>query len=599
MAIDQEIQRKVDAYRSNPQALQQRYAQNQQLIDLLALQKLKSEKDAAAKQMQLQMAQNPQTIKQQRERELLDRTKQEMMQQQAGIMQTAQQRQQQNIQRVANQGVASLGGQQRPPVARMAGGGIVAFQEGGATTPLGRWWDRKTSEWGEQNDLARLRERVRGKYARYGAPIGMLKGQSDEQRAYAVDIIDRLNSGNVSPEELRELDAQFSDFEQGIIPEGTSGGDSAPSAKGTSDEALPQKAPIEEPPQPPAQDAVPSKQPTAADQSRVSGIDTLTAPKIDLSNVGQMGESILERTGLGSIQDPNKAQMQARDEAATYMGRQRVADRMQDYLKQLGALDAQQTDPAKLRREEFLAGLRGAANTGSFGGTMAGVSRGMAEERKAQEKSQRDRLLKTIELDQAAMGLDIDMAKTALGEGRSANEQIRADRRIAAQVLSTMSSAEVRARTEQAKMKYNANQDNIKNTLEKIKIDVMDSYKRAVLESDKRTAAFNALQKISSDIKEVIQDTRDTDKQVQMARIALKSLADKKVEETDPRMVKAKQALKDAIKAQRFDIYAQLDMANILDIQEQLQSIIDGNDLTNSATEATDANWGDVTVRQQ
>ena len=56
MAIDQEIQRKVDAYRSNPQALQQRYAQNQQLIDLLALQKLKSEKDAAAKQMQLQMA---------------------------------------------------------------------------------------------------------------------------------------------------------------------------------------------------------------------------------------------------------------------------------------------------------------------------------------------------------------------------------------------------------------------------------------------------------------------------------------------------------------------------------------------------------------
>ena len=62
MAIDQEIQRKVDAYRSNPAALQQRYQQNQQLIDLLALQKLKSEKDAAAKEMQMQMAQDPQTI---------------------------------------------------------------------------------------------------------------------------------------------------------------------------------------------------------------------------------------------------------------------------------------------------------------------------------------------------------------------------------------------------------------------------------------------------------------------------------------------------------------------------------------------------------
>ena len=53
MAIDQEIERKVNAYRNNPQALMQRYQQNQQLIDLLALQKLKSEKDAAAKEMQI------------------------------------------------------------------------------------------------------------------------------------------------------------------------------------------------------------------------------------------------------------------------------------------------------------------------------------------------------------------------------------------------------------------------------------------------------------------------------------------------------------------------------------------------------------------
>jgi len=147
MAIDQEIQRKVDAYRSNPAALQQRYQQNQQLIDLLALQKLKSEKDAAAKEMQMQMASDPQTIKQQRERELLDRTKQDMMQQQAGIMQMAQQRQQKNMQQVAKQGAASpqqvqqvqrglgsLAGQIRPQIARMAAGGIVAFQEGKGVT---------------------------------------------------------------------------------------------------------------------------------------------------------------------------------------------------------------------------------------------------------------------------------------------------------------------------------------------------------------------------------------------------------------------------------------------------------------------------------
>ena len=114
--------------------------------------------------------------------------------------------------------------------------------------------------------------------------------------------------------------------------------------------------PIKGPPQPTAQGAVSQtrEQTPAAAQSRVSGIGTLTAPKIDLSNVGQMGESILKRSGLGSIPDPDKARMQARDESAAFMGRQRVSDRMQDYLKQLGALDAQQTDPAKLRKKNFL-----------------------------------------------------------------------------------------------------------------------------------------------------------------------------------------------------------------------------------------------------
>jgi hypothetical protein len=126
--IDQQIQQRVDAYRDNPQQLMQRYQQNQELIDLLAMQKLKSEKDAAAREMQMQMQATPQTIKQQREAELLGRTKDEMVQQTSGIMQERQKRQQQNMQRTANQGLPQLpaGNMQR-----MAGGGIVAFAEGG------------------------------------------------------------------------------------------------------------------------------------------------------------------------------------------------------------------------------------------------------------------------------------------------------------------------------------------------------------------------------------------------------------------------------------------------------------------------------------
>ena len=143
--IDQQIQTKVDAYRNNPQALQERYAQNQQLVDLLALQRLKTELDEKQRAVQMQMQQNPETIKQQRERELIDRTKEDMLKQQGGIMATAQQRQQQNMQQVAQEGAASprqvqqvasgLGAlAQRQAPQRMAAGGVVALQAGGEIT---------------------------------------------------------------------------------------------------------------------------------------------------------------------------------------------------------------------------------------------------------------------------------------------------------------------------------------------------------------------------------------------------------------------------------------------------------------------------------
>jgi len=94
--IDQDVQAKMDAYRGNPQALAQQYSQNQQLIDLLALQKLKSEKEAAARDMQMKMGgQQMPTVADAREQEVLDLTKQELAQQTTGAMRTQQSQQQQ------------------------------------------------------------------------------------------------------------------------------------------------------------------------------------------------------------------------------------------------------------------------------------------------------------------------------------------------------------------------------------------------------------------------------------------------------------------------------------------------------------------------
>lgn len=143
--IDQDVQAKMNAFRGNPQALAQQYQQGQQLIDLLALQKLKSEKESAAREMQLKMGgQQMPTVGEKLESEVLDLTKQELAQNTAGSMQTKQNQEQQAakqlVQRSAQmptqspspmvQGVAGLPANNMTTQA-MATGGIVAFQEGG------------------------------------------------------------------------------------------------------------------------------------------------------------------------------------------------------------------------------------------------------------------------------------------------------------------------------------------------------------------------------------------------------------------------------------------------------------------------------------
>lgn len=149
--IDQQVQQTADAYRGKPQMLQQKYAQNQQLIDLLALQKLKSDKAEAARQMALSAGGKPPTIADQRESEALDNAKKEVIQEQPGLAQNAMQ-QQQDAQKklLQSAGAPQMPGQptsqaQQSPAPglaglaadniapkMMAGGGIVAFRTGDA-----------------------------------------------------------------------------------------------------------------------------------------------------------------------------------------------------------------------------------------------------------------------------------------------------------------------------------------------------------------------------------------------------------------------------------------------------------------------------------
>lgn len=151
------VEDRVAAYRGNPAPLQQRYQMSQDLLDLLALQKIKSEKDAAARQMQLAMGQQqaaqgmePETIAKQREKEVMELTKNELAQQRGDTAQQQQAQQQGAMQKLMSGIAAAPGAQSAAAPKAMATGGIVAFADGGST-------DKKPLDEEAQRELAQAR----------------------------------------------------------------------------------------------------------------------------------------------------------------------------------------------------------------------------------------------------------------------------------------------------------------------------------------------------------------------------------------------------------------------------------------------------------
>jgi hypothetical protein len=116
-------------FAANPQGLQQRYAMNQDLLDLLALQKLKKDKEAAQRSLQMQMQPESGTVKDQLEGQMMQATKQELASSLApGLQQQGQAMQAQQMQKAMAGGLPT---QPAPNMVGMARGGIVGYQEGG------------------------------------------------------------------------------------------------------------------------------------------------------------------------------------------------------------------------------------------------------------------------------------------------------------------------------------------------------------------------------------------------------------------------------------------------------------------------------------
>jgi hypothetical protein len=135
-----QIERTKDAYAGNMQGLQKRANMTKELVDLLAMQQLKQDLDAVKRNQAMQQQGNPATIKEQMQQGLMGEYRQQAAKEmgigpsEMDVVQRARQGMPQGMPQGAPQQPQMAQGvmSQARPV-QLAGGGIVAFQEGGPT----------------------------------------------------------------------------------------------------------------------------------------------------------------------------------------------------------------------------------------------------------------------------------------------------------------------------------------------------------------------------------------------------------------------------------------------------------------------------------
>jgi hypothetical protein len=431
--IDQGVAQRVDAYRGNPQALQQKYAVSQELVDLLALQKIKSEKEAAARQMQLQMGQQqaangePPTVAEQREKEVMDMTKQEMVQQQAGLMQQKQEQQQEGMQKLA-QGIASApGAQMAAQPQMMAAGGIVAFAgpEGSQVKGEGaekkeRWQDMKRRPDETPTEFLRRVEAAKQKDFQAQGPSKLIEFFKERGDRPLIPGLGAYPEGMEREAPRAEAEASVGTTESAdplasdLPPDNANPLRPAPTPEG---------APVA-----PVAAAAPAK---AA--IRPSSLPAPQAgPSVNLSGMpqeGQFGKDMQEGVRGLMDRDPNAMARAGRKEGLAFLTTPGRAEAVAAQQKALADLDAQQLDPEQIRRQGLESFLLGAGGQGSIGRALGAGGRSAVNFERNRADEQRRRLLERNKMLRDEFDIDARDRKGAFEAGEKRFGEGAADMR--------------------------------------------------------------------------------------------------------------------------------------------------------------------------
>ena len=519
MSIDREINQRVEAYGNNPGALKKRYAASKELIDLLALQRLKSQKDAAARKIQMEMEQMPGTIKAQREQELMGQNVQDLTKRTADTMRNmAQKKQMQAVQKGMAERAKGLAGlTQNPQMAmaqqnrpqqpqRMQAGGIVALRDGGDVETKRKIQSLINRGLSDEE----IKERIVSQGLLPQAADKVIKMVREQQRE---DMTLKK-----PPEKMQSIDL-VKDSKQ--LAEQGSEADFKPTIEAPSEasrdiqkdldyarkvlkdsgiETLAEQDIVRVQNGQPERELKAKQFPEVTDEEGkqksatqlVTEMGVLEAPKIDTSKAADEGLALAAKYGMGpdDLKDPEEYRKQVRDDEADFFRRDDKRRAYRSMIVEREDLEAKQEDPKKLRRDRLKSFLLGAggANPLQGSGIAAARTRAAQEERARGNIDKRFEMLKTLE-DQ-----DMEVAKQASAAGRDALREASAMRRVALDAVSRMSNQQKQVIMEQARLDYSANKDNVKNILDAAVADGTTALRLAIQEGNdlQRFAALSA-----------------------------------------------------------------------------------------------------------
>ena len=512
------IQRKKDAYQDNPQALQQRYQQNKQLTDLLALQQLKTEKEAAARDIQLKMQQNPQTIAQQREQEVLGLIKQE---------------QGRNLGKVTEQ-VGGVLGQRRQEATKrrqqmgMAQGGIVGFQSGEMV-------DGEAETISVADAIAELGEEAFNYIKENPAEAALQLGLIVVPGGLAVrGGLAALKAAGVTSKLKNLMRGKKPDFE--VTPKGTAVPTDRSGIVSKSKELIP-SGPIEAGKQlVPYGRGASMNRPTAAltaagalgigsltgdekvadDEGKkdpgpygpplppvkpnIPGVDTIDkdalfdeleveTPTLDIGTTRQdAAKGILTDIGLDTRagRDPDAVRKARMADVKEEMGLAGIQTKKQSQIDRLRTQQEQlaERDPF----EAFIAGTVGAAQRGGPGGFAAGYMGKLSQQRAQQRQNLKDEFgieNELLDLEQTVLSKGIDSADKAV-------QVLSTEKQAYANIMSKASEGDISDAQEQANRVLDADVQNIKT-----KLDLLgQETDRAIASAELRGAALEDMQEL-------------------------------------------------------------------------------------------------------